>query len=120
MNFMMLPLCTIVTEGSLLSTAHCMALRTSRLVPVTEIGFTPIPLSGRIWRPGLLLDELDDGLGHLASALEVMPRVHVLGVLAEDHEVHVLGVLVGSGHALEVAHRPHARVEVHGLAQARR
>ena len=43
--------------------------------------------------------------------------VDVLGVLAEDHDVHQLGTLDRRRHALEVAHRAHAGVEVEHLAQ---
>ena len=44
--------------------------------------------------------------------------VDVLGVLAEDHHVDLLGVLDRRGHAVEVAHRAQADVEVEHLAQA--
>ncbi|MCY1427470.1 hypothetical protein D9M71_433170 [compost metagenome] len=43
MNFMMLPLWTMVTELRSLSTAYCSALRTRRLVPSRDTGLMPMP-----------------------------------------------------------------------------
>ena len=43
--------------------------------------------------------------------------VNVLGVFAEDDDVHALGMFHGRRHALEIAHRAHAGVEVENLAQ---
>ena len=45
--FMMFPLCTRVTDFRSFWIAYRTALRTRRLEPVSLIGFTPIPLSGR-------------------------------------------------------------------------
>ncbi|MCY1179096.1 hypothetical protein D9M73_194770 [compost metagenome] len=43
MNFMMLPLCTMVSDSRSLSTTYCRALRTRRWVPSLETGLTPMP-----------------------------------------------------------------------------
>ena len=43
--------------------------------------------------------------------------VDVFGVLAEDDDVHPLGMRDGRRRAGEVAHRPHARIEIEHLAQ---
>ena len=48
MNFWMLPLCTIVTDLRLFSSAYLIAMRTRRLVPVIEIGLMPMPESSRM------------------------------------------------------------------------
>ncbi|MNE58752.1 hypothetical protein D3C80_1538040 [compost metagenome] len=43
MNFMMLPLCTRVTESRSLSMAYSMAARTRRSVPALDMGLMPMP-----------------------------------------------------------------------------
>ena len=55
--------------------------------------------------------------GALGARLELDARVDVFGVLAEDHHVDLLGRLHRRGHALEVAHRAQADVQVEHLAQ---
>ncbi|MCY1180836.1 hypothetical protein D9M73_213080 [compost metagenome] len=45
MNFMMLPLCTRVSDSRSLSTTYCRALRTRRLVPSLDTGLMPMPQS---------------------------------------------------------------------------
>ena len=48
MNFMMLPLCTSVTDARSLSIAYWIALRTSRSVPSRDTGLMPMPdVSGK-------------------------------------------------------------------------
>ena len=42
-NFMMLPLCTMVKLGLSLSIVYCKALRTRRSVPSRDTGLTPMP-----------------------------------------------------------------------------
>ena len=47
-NFMMLPLCTMVTDLRLWSSAYLIAARTRRSVPSFETGLMPMPvLSGK-------------------------------------------------------------------------
>ena len=114
---MMLPLCTIVTVFRLLSIAYWIAIRTSRFVPVSEIGLMPMPESGRMRLPISRRQELDDALGLRRPARPLDAGVDVLGVLAEDDDVHQLGTRDRRRRAREVAHRPHAGVEVEHLAQ---
>ena len=97
-----------------------MAARTSRSVPSREMGLIPMPLvSGKrifltfISSRSQAIDLLR--LGRARGPLHA--RVDVLGVLPEDDHVHVLRPLHRAGHALEVAHRPQADVEVQLLAQ---
>ena len=52
-----------------------------------------------------------------AALLELDARVHVLRVLAEDHDVDLLGVLHRAGYALVILHGPNAGVEVKKLTQ---
>ncbi len=51
MNFWMFPLWTRVTLLRLWAMAYWIALRTSRLLPNSEIGLMPMPLPGRIFLP---------------------------------------------------------------------
>ncbi len=114
---MMLPLCTRVTVLRLLSIAYWIAIRTSRfdaelrhrLDADARIRADALPHLGR--------EELDDALGLRRAARPLDAGVDVLGVLAEDHDVHQLGALHRRGHALEVADRAHAGIEVQHLAQ---
>ncbi len=65
----------------------------------------------------IVIDELDQ-LGRIGGALlELDARVHVLGVLAEDHDVDLFGMLHRAGHALVVLHRANAGVEIEELPQ---
>src|SRR6266566_4874548 len=50
-NFMMLPLCTSVTERRPTRSAYAMALATRRWLPNFDIGLMPIALPGRIFAP---------------------------------------------------------------------
>ena len=50
-NFMMLPLCTSVTESRFAAIAYSIALRTSRFDPNSEIGLMPIAEPSRIFAP---------------------------------------------------------------------
>ena len=69
--------------------------------------FLPISFA----RNSMTLRGLRRALGQLDAGVDV------LGVLAEDHDVHQLRVLDGRRRALEVAHRPHAGVQIEHLAQ---
>jgi hypothetical protein len=112
---MMLPLWTRVTDGSfcpLQGLAH-QALRAEdrdRLDPDARVG-TDLP-------PRHLLDQVNDRAGDVTPALEIVPGIDVLGVLAEDDEVHLVGVLVGGGDAFEVANRTDAGVQIEMLTEA--
>ena len=86
-------------------------------MPKVEIGLIPIPESSRIWRPVCCLDELDDGERGVAALLEVVTRIYVLGVFAEDDEVDLVGIFVGRWDSLEVANRAHARVQIEVLPE---
>ena len=63
------------------------------------------------------LEQLLEGLDAFAAVLELDAGVDIFGVLAEDDHVHVLGVLDRGGHALEVAHRAQADVQIQLFAQ---
>ena len=47
----MLPLCTIVTDSRLWSSAYWMAARMRRFDPMGEIGLMPMPESSRMGQP---------------------------------------------------------------------
>ncbi len=53
----------------------------------------------------------------LRALLELDARVHILSVLAEDHDVEFFRVLHRAGHALVVLHRPHARIQIENLPE---
>ena len=61
--------------------------------------------------------EGDDGVGFFRIRFPLDARIDIFGVLAIDDDVHLLGVLHWAGRAGDVAHRPHAGVEVQHLAQ---
>ena len=85
-----------------------------------ETGLMPMPeVSGKriLVTPISFMQELDQLLGLVAAGLVLDAGVDVLRVLAEDHHVDLLGLLHRRGHALEVAHRAQADVEVELLAQ---
>ena len=65
----------------------------------------------------LLAQELGELLVLVRTGLVLDAGVHVLGVLAEDHDVDRLGVLERRGHALVVLDRADAGVQVEVLAQ---
>ena len=65
----------------------------------------------------LLLQKLDDLLCFGRFRRPFDSRVDVFGVLAEDHHVDFFGMLDRARHALEIAHRAQADVEVEQLAQ---
>src|SRR5882762_2375479 len=62
-------------------------------------------------------EEPDHRIGFGAAGPVLDSGVHVLDVLAEDHYVELLRLPHRAGHALEVAHRPDAGVQVQHLAQ---
>src|SRR5690606_8322657 len=64
----------------------------------------------------LALQEVDDLLHVLGARRPLDAGVDVLGVLAEDHHVGEVGNLHRRRHAGEVLDRPHAGVQVQGLA----
>ncbi len=64
-------------------------------------------------RAGLLGGHLDGG-HHPGRQRGLDAAVEALGVLADDHEIHPAEA---GRHAVEIAHRPHRRVEVELLAQ---
>src|SRR5205809_1094554 len=64
-----------------------------------------------------LAEKSDDGIGLWAAGPVLDPGVHILDVLAENDHVELLRLAHRAGHALEVAHRPDARVQVEQLAQ---
>jgi hypothetical protein len=65
----------------------------------------------------VLLEELKEFRVLLGAGLELDPRVDVLGVLPEDHHVHLLRRFHRGGHAVEVADRSQADVEIEELAE---
>jgi hypothetical protein len=97
-----------------------MAARIRREVPSRETGLMPMP---EVFREADLLDahlvlqELDELLAVVGFGGPFDAGVDVFRVLAVDHHVDLLGVFQRAGHALEVAHRAHALVEVELLAQ---
>src|SRR2546425_1421388 len=64
-----------------------------------------------------LAEKSDDGIGLWAAGPVLDPGVHILDVLAENDHVELLRLAHRAGHALEVAHRPDAGVQVEQLAQ---
>src|SRR3989449_4111694 len=62
-------------------------------------------------------EEPDHGIGFGAAGPVLDPGVHVLDVLAEDHDVELLRLAHRAGHALDVAHWPDAGVQVQDLTQ---
>src|SRR2546430_11226552 len=64
-----------------------------------------------------LAEKSDDGIGLWAAGPVLDPGVHILDVLAENDHVELLRLAHRAGHALEVAHRPDAGVQVQHLAQ---
>ena len=116
----MLPLCTSVTESRFAAMAYSIALRTRRFEPNSDIGLMPIAEFSRIFAVVRRSIELRNSITCVRAVGARRPldaRVHVLGVLAEDDHVHLLRLVHRRGHAVEVAHRPHAGVEVEHLAQ---
>ena len=67
--------------------------------------------------PKVFHEDVDQplGLGRLCRVLNA--GIDVLGVLSENDHVGLLGLLEGAGHALEIAHRPQADIEVELLAK---
>ena len=94
--------------------AHSNANRTIRSLPCSVIVLIEMPESSRIRRP------VDPSMNrirsvHLVGAhLELPPRVHALGVLADHDEVDLL---VHARHARVQAARPDVRVQVEALAE---
>src|SRR6266704_1203438 len=64
-----------------------------------------------------IAEKSDDGIGLWAAGPVLDPGVHILDVLAENDHVELLRLAHRAGHALEVAHRPDAGVQVEQLAQ---
>ena len=64
-----------------------------------------------------LFREFDQLLDFGRAGFPLDADVNVFGVLAEDDDVHALGMLHGRRHAGEIAHGPHAGVEIEHLAQ---
>src|SRR6266581_1089955 len=91
-NFMMLPLCTSVTEGRRALMAYWIALATRRWVPNRDIGLMPRALSSRILAPNW---SRRNASNRVASGLPHRAR-----------------------HPGEVAHRADAGVQIEQLAQA--
>ena len=114
----MLPLCTRVTVLRLLSIAYWM--RHAHQPLRSELRHR-LDADARVRAgcacPSRVAEELDDALGLRRARRPLDAGVDVFGVLAEDDDVHQLGMLDRRGHALEVADRAHAGVEVEHLAQ---
>src|SRR5438093_22846 len=95
--------------GTVPCVASNMAARSPTFAPVAcvghDVGVAPLP------------EEVDELFGALGVAPELDPAIHVLGVLAEDHQVDLVGALVGRLDALEVAHGADAGVQVEADAQ---
>jgi hypothetical protein len=99
-NFMMLPLWTMVTLLRLNLRAYSIAARMRRSVPSRETGLMPMPRGlgeADLLHLHLVLEERDDLLGLGALGLPLDAGVDVLGVLAEDHHVDVLRGFTGLG-----------------------
>ncbi len=67
--------------------------------------------------PKILHEDLDEPLGLRRLGCVLNAGVDVLGVLPENDHVGLLGLFQGAGHALEIAHRPQADIEVELLAK---
>ena len=65
----------------------------------------------------VLVEKLDQPCALRSSLFPLDARVHILRVLAEDHDVHALGMFHRRRHALVVLHRTHAAVEIQNLPQ---
>ena len=113
----MLPLCISVTDFRLLARAYSIALRTSRLLQVSEIGLMPTPESGRTRLPSSRERKLNQLQGLRRALGPLDARIDILGVLAKDDDIHTLGMLHRRGCSCVVFHGPHAGVEVQHLAQ---
>ena len=91
----MLPLWTRVTDLRPLARAYLIAARTRRFEPVIEIGLRPIPESGRTSHP---YSDFTNSMrlgSILRVGLQLLPGVHVFGVLPEDDHVDLTRVLDG-------------------------
>src|SRR5256712_2021828 len=73
--------------------------------PGTDLGAEPLG------------EEPDHRIGLGAAGAVLDSGVHVLDVLAKDHDVELLRLAPPAGHALEIAYRPDAGVQVEHLAQ---
>ncbi len=119
----MLPLWTSVTERRPLARAQTQGGAYQPLGPFLRDRLDPDggagrePDLGELGRIGLGQPGFE-GPGAIAARFELDPGVQVLRVLAEDDHVDVLRALHRRRHALEVAHRPLADVQVERLAQS--
>src|SRR5467141_1963117 len=114
-NFMMLPLWTSVTMRFLLASAYSIARRTSRFVPVGEIGLMATPESRRIcFGPPPSISLFKYSISFFTSGV---PDFHILGIFAVDDHVHALGMFHRGRNAREITHRPDACVEIEQLPQ---
>ncbi len=73
------------------------------------------PLRGALHH--LVIQKVDQLLHFRRAGFPFDPGVHVFGIFAEDHHVHALGILHGRRNAFEIAHRPHASVQIKNLPQ---
>ena len=64
-----------------------------------------------------LHQEIDDLLRTIGTLLPFDARIDIFGVLAEDHHVGLLGLAQGRRHALEIADRTQADIQVEFLTQ---
>src|SRR5229473_94056 len=116
----MLPLCTSVTLFFLFASAYLIARRTSRFVPVGEIGLIPTPESQRIcFLPSFSISLFRNSKSFFASrpGLPLNPDVNVLGILPKDEHIHFFRRAHGGGNARKVPHRPLAGIKVQNLPQ---
>ena len=67
---------------------------------------------------GHVLDQGDNGLGHVTAPLKVVACVHVFGIFTKDHKIDLVCRLIGAGHTLEISNGTHAGVQVHALTHA--
>ncbi|MNN74376.1 hypothetical protein D3C81_1905690 [compost metagenome] len=73
MNFMMLPLCTMVSDLRSLSTTYCRALRTRRWVPSLETGLMPMPQS---WSKRILVTPISSFRNLMTLVASGEPAFH--------------------------------------------
>ena len=117
----MLPLCMSVTtrflfsQGVLNRAAHQTLgpERRNRLDGHAGIGANLLRSAAQ----HVLVQEFDQFLHFRRAGFPFDPDINVFGIFAKDDDVHALGMFHRRRHALEIAHRTHAGIQIEDLAQ---